>query len=97
MEKFPFCQLCGKDLNEIRNAQFPSQPREVVKFCSKSHMVEYAKRKVIRKKLSADIILWPTHKGDKAVTRDEMKVNYIQKNEQPKQVQVKAKKSKWAK
>ncbi len=99
MEKleFPNCQLCGKDLNEMRNAVYPSQSRKVVKFCSKSHMVEYAKRKTIRKKLGADFIFWPTYNGDKAVTRNEMKVNYIQKNDDPKQVPVKAKKSKWVK
>ena len=97
MEKleFPFCQLCGKNLDEMRNAQFPAISRKVVKFCSKSHMIEYSKRKKIREKFKADGILWPTFQGEKPVTRNMMQLNYVREGKHPREIPFKARKSKW--
>jgi hypothetical protein len=64
---FPICQLCHKDLNEMRNIE-----KKVVKFCCKSHSIEYSKRNSIRKKTLGDqntILMW-INSGEKPIRTD---------------------------
>jgi len=69
--------LCGVKLDEIRHSTFPAIPRYAQKFCSKTHMVEYSKRKRIRKERFGEInsvFMWPTKEGDR-VFRSDIKVS----------------------
>jgi len=68
---FRFCQLCGKDLEEMRR-----DGKKVEKFCCKDHMIEYSKRKQIRKSESASGLTWKTNKGDKITRSDGMVSHY---------------------
>lgn len=75
------CLSCGAKLDELRNTSFPRIPRYAQKFCSRNCLVEFSKRKAIRKKRfgSLDTVLsWPTHDGKK-IFRNEIKVS-VKKN-----------------
>ena len=74
--KYKICQLCGKDLDEIRNVTFPNKPRHVEKFCCKSHMIEYSKRKQIRKQNEATGIAWKTKSGEPVPKSNGMTLHY---------------------
>lgn len=78
-ELFPCCQLCGIKLDKIRSAQYPELPRCAQKFCCKTHMIEYAKRKKIHKEKFGEnsVFIWPTREGER-VFRNEIKVSKIQ-------------------
>lgn len=91
-ELFDYCQLCGKDLNEMRNNE-----QKVIKFCCKDHSIEYSKRKRIRKEKFGDentMFSWPTEK--ESIVRTDIQVG-ISKNDKFSSFPLKARKSKWAK
>ena len=88
---FKYCQLCSKNLDEMRNSG-----KKVVKFCCKDHMIEYSKRKKIRK-AEFDIntfLNWSTRNGDR-IFRNEIVVNRT-RNGEYESFPYRARKSKWA-
>jgi len=94
-----YCKLCCKNLDEIRNPNFPDIPRNVEKFCSKSHMIEYSKRKNIREIFKADGITWQTFNGARIFRNQGMTLHYssvCDKCKIPIQITVPSRKSKWA-
>ncbi len=88
---FFYCQLCGKDLKEMRQ-----DGSNVIKFCCKDHSIEYAKRNKIRKDRFGEEdtgFSWHTDKG-KRVFRKDIAVNILKNNEH-KSFPLNARKSKW--
>lgn len=89
--KSSFCKLCGKDLEEIRKN---NPRRRVIDFCSQNCRKEHNRRKRIRENEGVDLIIWPTYKGKGKPPRNEMKLIQNKRDEDYKETQFKAKKSK---
>jgi len=77
--KFRYCQLCGKNIEELRN--YDPQHVRKVKFCSDNCRKEYNRRRKIRKKLGVDGLFWTTFNGKKIPQRSEMRVSRLGKEE----------------
>ena len=71
--------------------------KKVEKFCCKDHMIEYSKRKQIRKSKGATGLTWKTNMGEK-ITRSDGMISHFSgpKNFYHSKI-VKSRKSKWVK
>ena len=52
------CRYCMEDLTDIRNAQYPYNPKNAERFCSKSCMIQYSKQKKKIDSYGADLVIW---------------------------------------
>ncbi len=52
------CRYCNEKLDEIRNGQYPKLTRNVERFCSKSCIIQYSKKKKEINNYGADNIIW---------------------------------------
>ena len=52
------CRYCNRELDEIRNAQFPKNAKNAERFCSKSCIIQYSKMKKKVDDYEADLVIW---------------------------------------
>ena len=53
-----YCRYCMKDLKEIRDAQYPYNPKKVERFCSKNCTIRYSEMKKKVEGYGADWVIW---------------------------------------
>ena len=52
------CRYCMIDLKEIRDAQYPYNPKKAERFCSKNCMIRYSEMKKKVEDYGADLVIW---------------------------------------
>ena len=53
-----YCRYCMGDLKEMRDAQFPHNPKNAERFCSKSCTIRYSEMKKKVDDYEADFVIW---------------------------------------
>lgn len=89
-----YCQLCGANLDTIRNPDYPAISRNAEKFCSKAHMIEYSKRKQIMEKNNATGLTWKINNEKSAPRSNGMVAHYSGTRKNYKSKKLKFKKGK---
>ena len=52
------CRYCMRDLKEIRDAQYPHNPKKAERFCSKNCTIRYSEMKKKVDNYEADLVIW---------------------------------------